>query len=410
MWIRFRFDITWRDLAAAGLFCVMPGRRDVVGRETIRRWDDDGDVLMTLSVRSAFDLTLRALQLPAGSEILLSALTVPDMVRIVQAHNLVPVPVDTDRQGRIRIVSLRRCLTPKSRMLVVAHLFGGRMPMGEVAAMARSHQLIVVEDCAQAFCGVGDRGDSASDVVMHSFGPIKTATALGGAVVRVASPELRKRMANLLASDPVQSRFSFARRVLRFTILKFLSGRRSSSLFRGCINYLGWDFDSIVNSLGRGFATTRILGQIRRQPSLPLLRLLRYRWGTYDFSRIARRIRMGQMLDRRIGLQHDPSHSYWVYPVVADRPHELRDRLQAAGFDATCQARMIVVPAIDLERIPVATQRLWSHVVFVPWYPDLTEGALEEMGRILCAARSDSEKCPSRNPRMTVGAGANSMD
>lgn len=49
-----------------------------------------------LSVRTAFDLYLKALELPRGSLVVCSALTIPDMVTIFEEHGLVPVPVDLD--------------------------------------------------------------------------------------------------------------------------------------------------------------------------------------------------------------------------------------------------------------------------------------------------------------------------
>lgn len=49
-----------------------------------------------LSVRTAFDLYLKALDLPRGSLVVCSALTIPDMVTIFEEHGLVPVPVDLD--------------------------------------------------------------------------------------------------------------------------------------------------------------------------------------------------------------------------------------------------------------------------------------------------------------------------
>lgn len=58
---------------------------------------DAGDnVAPFLSVRTAFDLYLKALALPRGSRIVCSALTIPDMVKIFLEHGLVPLPVDLD--------------------------------------------------------------------------------------------------------------------------------------------------------------------------------------------------------------------------------------------------------------------------------------------------------------------------
>ena len=249
MWVRMRLDIGWLDVLAASAYCGMPGGR-AANERAMSSWSDRDDFLITLSVRSAFDLMLRALQLPRGSEVLLSALTVPDMVRIVEMHGLVPVPVDTDDSGVMCMESLRNAVSRQSRMVVVAHLFGSSVELGEVRDIVRGN-VMIVEDCAQGFRRVGDSGQSNtrshSDAAMFSFGPIKTASALGGAVVRISSPELRRRMQDLLRADPVQGRVTLVRRVARFAALKALSGNRASSIFRHCVQCLGYDFDSLAN-------------------------------------------------------------------------------------------------------------------------------------------------------------------
>ncbi len=198
--------------------------------------------------------------------------------------------------------------------------------------IARDNNLLVVEDCAQSFCRVGDSADPKSDVAMFSFGPIKTASALGGAVVRVKSSDLRERMAELLKKDPIQTRSSFLLRLVRFAALKLLSGNRTAALTRYCVERWGGDFDSLANSVVRGFRSSELLAQLRRQPCTPLLELLRRRWRTYNFARISQRIKSGLYLDNRIGQAHIASHSFWVYPVFVIDPIALRDRFRAAGL------------------------------------------------------------------------------
>ena len=84
-----------------------------------------------------------------------------------------------------------------TKMLLVAHIFGTRFPLDTVLEVARSHSLVVVEDCAQAFVGSQYTGDDRADVSMFSFGTIKTATSFGGALIRVKNPvvlnEMRRR-------------------------------------------------------------------------------------------------------------------------------------------------------------------------------------------------------------------------
>lgn len=392
MWIRMRLDIGWRDITRGLGFCVMPCKRPVAKNRAKSSWSREDDFLITLSVRSAFDLMLRALKLPQGSEVLLSALTVPDMVRIVKLHGLVPVPVDTDETGNILSDSLNRAINPKTRMIVVAHLFGGKTPLDEVLKVAKDHELLVTEDCAQSFLRPGDSGHPQSDAALFSFGPIKTATALGGAVARIKSPELRERMVELLEDDPIQSRRSFALRIARFFVLKLLSGNFMTEITRCCVEWCGGDYDSLLNSAARGFTSSKLLNQLRRQPSVPLLRLMEHRWQTYDYTRFDKRMSMGRILDSKMGLKRDATHSYWVHPIFVHDPVALCEHLRASGFDATHQARMTVVPSADDTRQAVTACANWEHVVFLPWYPDMPFEALDEMADLL--GYSDIRKDP----------------
>jgi perosamine synthetase len=89
--------------------------------------------LVCFSVRSGWDLWLGAQGLRAGNEILVSAITHPDMVRIIQRHSLRAVPVDIDPETLApRPWMLEAALTARTRVVLVAHLFGGPMDLGPV--------------------------------------------------------------------------------------------------------------------------------------------------------------------------------------------------------------------------------------------------------------------------------------
>ena len=96
MWARGRCDISWRDLGFGLLRCAWPGDRSRLERRLEQLWSPAGDALACYSVRSAFELLLRGLELPAGSEVLFSALNVRGMLRVVEKLGLAPVPVDLD--------------------------------------------------------------------------------------------------------------------------------------------------------------------------------------------------------------------------------------------------------------------------------------------------------------------------
>ena len=278
-WIRLRIDLGWRDLLAAVGFSCSRGGRELAAQETAQAWDPADECLITLSVRSGLDLLLRALKLPRGSKVLFTALTVPGMIEIAEDHGLRVGAVDITTEGQICAHSLQSAIDPDTRMIVVVHLFGGRTDLTLAVELAQLHGLVLVEDSAQRFCGPGDPGDPRSDVVLHSFGPIKSCTALGGGVVRVKDQSLRKRMRQILATDPVQSAARFRKRVVRFGILKLLSGRIAASGVIVVLQCLRIDADAALTTLAKGFRGSDFVKQLRYQPSTPLLRLLRRRWG-----------------------------------------------------------------------------------------------------------------------------------
>jgi dTDP-4-amino-4,6-dideoxygalactose transaminase len=154
MWPRKRLDISWKDLFAAVWACAIssdPKTRQNLGVDS---WSTSPRPFSTLSVRSGLHLLLGAVNWPLGSEVLMSAMTIPDMARIVRHHGYVPVPIDLDIDTAApTLEALERATTSLTRGLIVAHLFGGRIPLNDILSFADSREIDVLEDCAQAFVG-----------------------------------------------------------------------------------------------------------------------------------------------------------------------------------------------------------------------------------------------------------------
>src|SRR5258708_12490165 len=90
---RGRLDIRLRDFAYALLAGIGARNAERLGAGLEAAWSPAREALACRSVRSGFHLLLESLALPAGAEVLVSAVTHPDMVRILEAHGLIPVPV-----------------------------------------------------------------------------------------------------------------------------------------------------------------------------------------------------------------------------------------------------------------------------------------------------------------------------
>jgi len=135
---RLRLDLGWKDLffAAAASLAVAERARRAARIET--SFSERGDAFAALSARSGFDSYLSALALPAGSEVLVSGLTIPHMVQLLELHGLRVVPFALDPAAlRPAPGELERRATPRTRAVLFAHLFGQRADLGPLVALVR---------------------------------------------------------------------------------------------------------------------------------------------------------------------------------------------------------------------------------------------------------------------------------
>jgi perosamine synthetase len=393
MWPRKQLDIGWSDLAF-GLLQVVAARSRPMARAIVGNdWLPPQEVILSLSVRSGLDLLLTALELPAGSEMIVSAVTIPDMVQIVEHHRLVPVPVDVDgRTLQPVLEDLERSITPRTRAILVAHLFGTHIDMVPIIELAKQHDLLVIEDCAQAFVGSAYAGHPDSDCALFSFGPIKTATALGGAVVRVRDEALRSQMHDLQNAYPIQTRLAYLKRLVKYAMFRLLCKPFNYGVLVRMLGKLGIDYDRALGNAAHSFAASDFFTQIRRQPSTPLLRMLGRRITGFDghgTARLQRRILRGNQLSQAIDAgmlvgDENASHTYWVVPVrVANRDAVLA-ALRAAGFDATARSSLIVVPTIDGASPDDSPAASWlAETIFVPGGEDMPDEKWQQLIAIL---------------------------
>ncbi|MCK5738657.1 DegT/DnrJ/EryC1/StrS family aminotransferase [bacterium] len=94
---------------------------------------------------------LGGLNLPALSEVICPAFTDPGGIMPVVMNNLVPVVADTDpRTFNICAEEIEKMITERTRAILVAHIMGEPADMDPIMALAKKHNLFVVEDCAQS--------------------------------------------------------------------------------------------------------------------------------------------------------------------------------------------------------------------------------------------------------------------
>src|SRR5215208_3490714 len=340
---RHRLDISVEDISFGVLSCGWQLRREKLEAEVMRRCALEEEGLVCLSVRSGWDLWLGAQGLRAGDEVLISAITQPDMIRIIHEHGLRAVPVDIDPETLApRPWMLEAALTPRTRVVLVAHLFGGRMDLGGIAKFARKCGLLLVEDCAQAFQGPERMGDPVADVSMYSFGTLKTSTALGGAVLRVRDREVLGRMRGIQASYPTQGRGGYLMKLLKVLGLVAASRHRPYGLLARACTRFGSDLDALVGGVVHAFPPNEpaatFFRHLRHRPCAPLLAMLFRRLRSFDRERLARGASTGELFARRLRVvdlhpgRQSLQRTHWLFPVVVEDPETLVASLPGAAW------------------------------------------------------------------------------
>ena len=392
MWVRTQLKIGWGDLLS-GLVASFTGRNRLAElRQAEAYFSDSGDTIAAYSVRSGFDLLLQALDLKPGDEVIFSALNVRGMVKIVKEAGLVPVPVDLDlaHMGP-SIERLKAAITKRSRVFVAAHLFGTRLDLDPLFKLAKSHGLIAAEDCAQAFNGRDYPGSTAADVNLFSFGPIKTATALGGALIRVKNQELRDRMRAIQSHYPVQPEAKHRKRILQFMGLKLITARPVLAAIYRFYQVRGQDYEDKLADRVRDVAPLRTAKNMRFQPSATMLHLMNRRFARFGMAQVTARQRKGERLSALVGTsavqpaQANTHHDYWVFPLLVSEPRKFIEALRREGFDAADLPRSqhIAAPLDRPGLEPKTAIGVMRDLIVVPCYDAMPDSELVRQAAVI---------------------------
>jgi FAD/FMN-containing dehydrogenase len=215
---------------------------------------------------------------------------------------------------------------------------------------------------------------------MFSFGSIKTATALVGALIRLKDPQLLQKMHSLQQCYPVQQRAEYFHLLFTHVLVKLFTIPLLYGLFyRACVLFEK-DFDQVINAVRNlpPEGEEEDLALIRKQPSAPLLALLLRRLRTFSTERLRERREVGRQFAQRLppGLtclgSDAPFHSYWVFPVLVEAPERFAAALRTYGFDATTAGSALSViqpPAGGKFPAPQNLCAAYRRLLYLPVYP-----------------------------------------
>jgi len=164
---------------------------------------------------AALHLAVAATGIGSGDEVLVSASTNIATALAAFHNGAVPIPVDSeDVTWNLNLELVEALITPRTRAIIPVHLYGHPVDMDRLCEMARRHNLIVIEDCAESH-GATCRGKmtgSFGDMGCFSFYANKVVTTGEGGMVTTNNEALAKRLRLLqnLAFTTPRFRHEFA--------------------------------------------------------------------------------------------------------------------------------------------------------------------------------------------------------
>lgn len=143
---------------------------------------------------SALELSLRALGVGPGHEVIVPAHTFTATAAAITFAGATPVFVDVDPQTwNIDPVKVEEAITPKTKAILPVHLYGLPADMHMILGIAEKYNLLVVEDACQAHGAMykGQRTGNLGNAAGFSFYPTKNLGACGdGGIVTTNDPQV----------------------------------------------------------------------------------------------------------------------------------------------------------------------------------------------------------------------------
>ncbi len=143
-------------------------------------------------------LACRALEIGPGDEVITVSHTAVATAAAIELSGATPVLVDIDPVTYTMDVNqVAAAITPRTKAIIPVHLYGHPAEMDTLLALARPHNLFVIEDCAQAHGAryKGQRVGTLGDAAAFSFYPTKNLGAIGdGGAVVTNNPAVANRL------------------------------------------------------------------------------------------------------------------------------------------------------------------------------------------------------------------------
>jgi len=194
--IKDEVDHAVRKVLESGHYILGPHVTDLEKR--FAHYHDVHEAIGVASCTDALHLTIAALGIEQGDEIITTPFTFFATVEAILYAGATPVFVDIDPDTfNINTHEIKSRITKRTKAIMPVHIFGHPAEMNKIMQVARKHGLRVIEDCAQSISAHthGKKVGSFGDAGCFSFYPSKNLGACGdGGMIILNNSHLAKKI------------------------------------------------------------------------------------------------------------------------------------------------------------------------------------------------------------------------
>jgi perosamine synthetase len=293
----------------------------------------------------ALHLSLLALGIGAGDEVIVPTLTYIASVNAISYTGATPVFVDSlSDTWQMNPEDVRRKITNKTKAIMVVHLYGHPCDMDSIRQIAKENGLFIIEDCAESFGSIykGKHVGCFGDIAAYSFFGNKTITAGEGGMVVTNDETLYDRAIHFKGQGLAKHR-EYWHDVIGY-------------------NYRMTNISSAI-ALAQLEQADKIITKKRQIADW-------YKESLKDLS-VTVHGEFGEVW-----------HSYWMVSILVEKP-DMREPLREALKKAGIETRPLFYPvhtmpmyATKFQRHPVAENLGWRGINLPSW-PDLDKKSIQ---------------------------------
>lgn len=164
----------------------------------------------TSSGTAALHLALLALNITKGDEVIVPSMTIASCYFAVWYTGAKAIPVDIDTTTyTIDPNNIAKAITKRTKAIMVVHLYGHPCDMDPIIALAKKHNIKIIEDAAEAHGAAykGKRVGAIGDIGIFSFYANKIVTCGEGGMVVSKNGDLIKKVSRLKSLNHSNTRF-----------------------------------------------------------------------------------------------------------------------------------------------------------------------------------------------------------